>query len=221
MRFLNHLSQRGSDEGSQAAAKVIVPVLNEWFKPKTVADVGCGGGAFAIEFSKNAVVHSYDKCYPHAESLTLQFYTCDLRNGIFTKNTYDMALCLEVAEHLPESCAAPLVSELVRIASVVVFSAAIPLQGGPGHVNERWQSWWAQLFAKHCYLPSDRLRRYLWPFTGVPVWYRQNAVIYAMPPTLAQFGCDATPTDLLDVVHPAMWSKIGVMGAVKRLKNVL
>jgi 2-polyprenyl-3-methyl-5-hydroxy-6-metoxy-1,4-benzoquinol methylase len=216
MRLLNHLSQRGSDEGSQATARAIVPVLNEWFKPKTVADVGCGGGAFAVEFAKHAHVDGFDSVFP-GDSINscLSYYCCDLRNGIPTKSTYDIALCLEVGEHMPESCAAPLVSELVRIAPIVVFSAAIPLQGGPGHVNEQWQSWWAALFLKHSFFPSDKLRRFIWANASIPAWYRQNTIIYARITKLEEW--DATPPSQLNVVHPEMWSKIGVMGVMKRL----
>jgi len=43
----------------------------------------------------------------------------------------------------------PSSAALVKAAPVVLFSAAIPLQGGTEHVNEQWQSYWAKLFAEH------------------------------------------------------------------------
>ena len=59
---------------------------------------------------------------------------------------FDLAISLEVAEHLAPQRSESLVRDLCALADVVLFAAAVPFQGGAGHVNERWQSWWAQRF---------------------------------------------------------------------------
>jgi hypothetical protein len=46
---------------------------------------------------------------------------------------FDLAVCLEVAEHLPPERAESFIRELCDLAPVVLFSAAIPGQGGTGH----------------------------------------------------------------------------------------
>jgi hypothetical protein len=67
-----------------------------------------------------------------------QFLAHDLTLPLHAGRTFDLALSLELAEHLPPECAGVLVDSLARLAPAVVFSAAVPFQGGVGHVNERW-----------------------------------------------------------------------------------
>jgi hypothetical protein len=51
---------------------------------------------------------------------------------------FDLALCLEVAEHLPAAAGDSLVRRLASVGARILFSAAIPGQGGRNHVNEKW-----------------------------------------------------------------------------------
>ena len=44
--------------------------------------------------------------------------------------TYDLAICVEYAEHLPEARAASFIGDLTKLAPAIAFSAAIPGQGG-------------------------------------------------------------------------------------------
>ena len=55
---------------------------------------------------------------------------------------FDLVLSLEVAEHLPSECAEAFVESLVNLGPVILFSAAIPYQGGENHVNEQWPEYW-------------------------------------------------------------------------------
>jgi hypothetical protein len=56
--------------------------------------------------------------------------------GPTARKRFDLAISLEVAEHLPEGSAGALVSTLIEAAPVVVFSAAIKGQSGTNHINE-------------------------------------------------------------------------------------
>jgi hypothetical protein len=103
----------------------------------------------------------------------------DLTSPLELGRRYDLAISLEVAEHLPPEAAAGFVASLTRAAPVVAFSAAIPGQGGRGHVNEQWPAYWAELFARHGYEPVDALRPLLWDDPGVEWWYAQNVVVFA------------------------------------------
>jgi hypothetical protein len=110
---------------------------------------------------------------------------------------------LEVGEHLPSDVADRLVAELSRVADAVLFSAAIPLQGGVGHVNERWQDNWAELFARHGLVPVDVVRPTVWDDRRVQSWYAQNTLLYVPPEQAAALsGHQGMP---LRVVHPALY----------------
>ena len=87
-------------------------------------------------------------------------------------------MCLEVAEHLPETAAASLVESLVNLSSVVLFSAAIPMQGGTNHINEQWPEYWRRLFQVHGYRMLDLIQREIWKNAAVKFWYRQNTFLF-------------------------------------------
>jgi len=59
----------------------------------------------------------------------------------------DLAMSLEVREHLPPSMGHNLVVSLVRSAPLTIFTAATPGQGGSGHVNEQPSEYWIEEFA--------------------------------------------------------------------------
>jgi hypothetical protein len=115
---------------------------------------------------------------------------------------FDLAISVEVAEHLPPSHSGRFVKELVALAPVVLFSAAIPLQGGVDHQNERWQSYWQGLFEREGYRALDVIRPRVWDDPEVTPFYAQNALLYASPDT--QFRSEPTPPTgwPLDLVNP-------------------
>src|SRR5690606_29502698 len=83
----------------------------------------------------------------------------------------------------------------------------IPGQGGVGHRNERWQSYWAALFAEHGYTAHDIIRPAIWSDDAIPAWYRQNAVLYLDEPTRTRINLQPTDPGLLDTVHPSFWER--------------
>jgi hypothetical protein len=96
-------------------------------------------------------------------------------------------VCVEVAEHLPASGAPSFVADLARLAPVVAFSAAIPGQGGEGHVNEQWPEYWERLFAASGYRVVDALRRPFWRHPDGPAYVAQNLLL-----AVDAGGCTAT-----------------------------
>jgi hypothetical protein len=132
-----------------------------------------------------------------------RFHARDLEHGVGLDRTFDLAICLEVAEHLRKQSATRLVADLASLAPVVVFSAAVPGQGGLHHVNEQWPSYWAALFAGHGYAVADPIRPVIWDDDSVEWWYRQNVLVYSREPLPGQ------PHDPLQpIVHPAMYTEI-------------
>lgn len=86
------------------------------------------------------------------------FLARDLTVPLSLERRFDLALSLEVAEHLPAAAADHFVASLTRLASVILFSAAIPDQGGEGHLNEQWPDYWVERFAAHGFGVADVLR---------------------------------------------------------------
>lgn len=169
--------------GSRRSARAALPIVFDAVKPRSVIDVGCGVGtwlAVARELGINrtlglegAWVSALPPTYPG-----LKIETADLEQPIRLDETFDLAVCMEVAEHLTPARASSFVADLCALAPNVLFSAAVPGQGGNNHINEQWQSYWADLFAAHGYGPRDIVRPALWNRNSVEYWYRQNAILY-------------------------------------------
>src|ERR1700685_413165 len=144
------LDLHGSDHPvSGPSAGIAVPLILGITGAASVVDVGCGAGNWIVAF-QNAGVRDYfgvDGVHIPPETLRFpvaRFLAHDLTTPLRLDRRFDLAISLEVAEHLPESAAAVFVKSLTDAADIVVFSAAIPLQSGPGHVNEQWPPYWAR-----------------------------------------------------------------------------
>ena len=109
----------------------------------------------------------------------------DLSRPFKINGRYDLAICLEVAEHIPDEHSRDLVDALCAAAPVVLFSAAVPGQGGTGHINERWPEYWRERFEARGYRICDVIRPRIREDRRVVWWYRQNIVIYASEAGLA------------------------------------
>jgi SAM-dependent methyltransferase len=180
-------------EGSSRSASVVVPRLLSLLAVRSVIDVGCGIGAWLRAFLANGVpeVLGVDGEYVDVSQLLIspnQYMPRDLRQPLQVNRAFDLAMCLEVAEHLPKARAKGLVEDLVALAPCVVFSAAIPGQGGTEHINEQYLPYWIGLFRQCGYEGLDAIRPYILGNDSVAPWYQQNMVLFAAPghPILAK-----------------------------------
>ena len=170
----------------RSAGTIANSILNDC-KATCVIDVGCGTGAllgalrdrgcevFGLEYSEAAL--------KYCRSRRLNVAKFDLERDVFNDNrTFDVAVSMEVAEHLPEMVADRYVDLLTRLSQVIVFTAAPPGQGGADHVNEQPPSYWISKFQqrgfKHVEELSQRWRE-SWEAAGdVEGWYHQNLMIF-------------------------------------------
>ncbi len=198
-----------------SSARAVVPFVTRLLSPRSVADIGCGRGLWLKAFEEAGVMDSdgYDGAYVEESILAFpqeRFHVADLEKPISLKKRYDLAVCLEVAEHLPPSAADTLVGTLTSAAPVVLFSAAIPLQGGSHHINEQWPAYWEEKFRARGYVPVDALRRHIWDNKDVSFFYAQNILIYAKESELARYPLlqeerDRGHGQALPLVHPHMY----------------
>src|SRR5262245_52548470 len=202
-------------EGSLSSARVIVPYIMELLAPKSVLDVGCAEGTWLSVFQAAGIVDylGIDTNRVDRNRLKIQqdkFVVTNLESGFSLGRRFDLAVCLEVAEHLTFEGADRLVSSLVAHAPFVVFSASIPFQDGIGHVNEQWPSYWIEKFHSHGYVSLDCIRAKVWRDSRVRWWFAQNTLLYAdaraaeQSPSLSQW-LSPQPETPLPLVHPELF----------------
>jgi SAM-dependent methyltransferase len=172
------------EDAALASARTIVPILLRLIQPASVVDVGCGRGAWLRAFQEHGVslVRGFDGRHVDRSKLLIdpdRFTAVDLAAPLNLEGPYELALCLEVAEHLPPKAGRRLVRALTAAAPLVLFSAAVPGQGGTSHVNEQWPWYWDELFLEHGFQRLDPVRRHVRQNQQVKWWYRQNLVLYA------------------------------------------
>src|SRR5262249_27564705 len=146
----------------------------------------CGIGAWLATFEQHGVTDhlGIDGDYVPRNLLrisTERFRVADLTELAPPDRRFDLTCSLEVAEHLPPACAPRFIATLVDLAPVILFSAAIPGQGGTNHINEQWQSYWGALFKAHGYIGVDCIRPFVFNDARVELWYRQNTIVFCEP----------------------------------------
>lgn len=184
------------------SATVVAPILLKLFPAKSVLDVGCGAGFWVREFLRCGVAEVRGLDGPWVEGSLLidrtYFQPTDLTKPFNLGRAYDLVVCMEVAEHMAESDALVLLDSLIRHSGLICFSAAVPGQGGYGHINEHWQDYWIAKFKEKGYHAYEAIRPLIWNEPSVAVHYAQNIIIFSTDelPYPRQF--------IASVVHPRM-----------------
>lgn len=200
------------------SASIIVPLLIDLIRPTSVIDVGCGLGTWLHVFHERGVqdILGIDGEWINQQQLQFpkdRFAIMDLsRPSLQVGRQFDLALCLEVAEHLSESSAQALITSLTNVAPVVYFSAAVPGQGGANHVNEQWPDYWMERFAQREYRLVDAIRPRIWNTAEVEPWYCQNSFIYLRQAQIDQYpdlfaSTSVRPGFPLRVIHPDLFRR--------------
>jgi hypothetical protein len=200
------------------SASRIADILLQAVPARSVVDFGCGDGVWLSAFQARGVerIVGYDGPWNDPADLLIDaahFRSVDLTDRVAPGEAFELALCLEVAEHLPAAAAPTLVASICAHAPVVLFGAAIPNQGGYRHVNERWQSHWSALFAERGFRRFDLVRPQVWDDPEVYFWYKQNVAVFARedrPNFIAALAraTEAVPPMPVDVVHPELFASV-------------
>lgn len=219
------------ENGAQKSAEQIVPIVMDLINPTSVVDVGCGTGNWLSVFKDNGVkeILGIDGDYIDRSQLRISerdFLPFNLENYVDINKKFDLVITLEVAEHLPEKCADIFVQSLVNLGQIILFSAAVPLQGGLNHINEQWPPYWIDRFKNHGYEVIDCIRYKIWNNKDIAGYYVQNTLLFVREDILHNYPKLLTEQknnhSLHSIVHPVMfeWKASQVDLLKKKVKKL-
>ena len=174
-------------------AEIVFKVVNSFIEVRSIVDAGCGSGAWVRSSIKEGAKKAYGVDLGSSLALikkneSFREILADGRLVLIERDfvhnpdadipSADLAICLEVVEHLPEDVAKSLVHRLTEASNFIVFSAAQPGQGGTYHINERPIQYWVKEFAKYEVEPYDPFRETLMKNPRIPRFYSLNMLLF-------------------------------------------
>jgi GT2 family glycosyltransferase len=220
--------------GNCCSSEDIAKYVYSLVEPKSVIDFGCCNGIWLKNMRELGATEVLGiDAYVPKDVLVIkedEYLDHDLNIPLKIIKRYDLAICLETVEHLKPEISRVIVAELCNAAPVVLFSAAIPNQGGTAHINEHWPEYWADRFKENGYIAIDCIRpkiKQMYPAyekpeasieENVPSWYAQNCLIFAKESELSKYpklAAENFSRGRLSRAHPGYtWIK-GVPDEVK------
>lgn len=133
------------------SARAFAQVISSNLEFHSLLDIGCGMGMFLSEFHK--LGKEVVGCEASRQAIALAskdflVFFADATKPILVNRTYDLVMCIEVAEHVNRRYSLQLVENCTRHAEQVLFTAAPKGQKGIGHINMRPRGYWQDLFKK-------------------------------------------------------------------------
>lgn len=197
------------------SAEAIAPVIYHLFKPNSIIDVGCGLGSFLRVFKEQGVktICGIDGPWCNKQLLyenidKSEFKEHNLENSLQINQKFDLAISLEVAEHLSPGRANSFVNDLTKLSDTILFSAAVPYQGGDNHFNEQWIDYWEQIFKEYKYSLYDIVRPIIWDNDNIFWWYRQNIVLFIKDGSETEKVKNFNPNIIKNIIHPDLYTTI-------------
>lgn len=183
--FFNFVAA-SSGKSAHGFVRALTAAALDGVVPRSILDVGCGCGIWLAEWRRLGEIDviGVDGDYVDPKSLTIpldNFLARNIALPFDLGRRFELVECLEVAEHLAAEHANALVDNLVRHGDLIVFSSAIPGQGGEFHVNEQPYEYWRDRFAERGYQLFDAIRSHIRSQSRIEPWYRYNSFIYANP----------------------------------------
>jgi SAM-dependent methyltransferase len=199
-------------DGSLRSALQVLPAVLDLVRPRSVCDFGCGVGPWLAAAKMLGATEVLGIDGPHVDLAKLkidcsEFLTHDFETPLQLPRTFDLAMSLEVVEHFEDRFSDAFLDSLTRAAPIILFSAAVPGQGGTHHVNERWASYWLRKFEARNYYAFDCIRPAIWHNIDVEWWYAQNTFLLASADSVDRLEKVARTrvspaSPMLNVVHP-------------------
>ena len=184
----NRTYYRRVDSMALQSSLPLCEIIEEGFSPRSAVDLGCGTGAllmalqargvrvFGLDYSRAAI----EIC--RQRGLEVREYDIEADVGLAGLGRFDVAICTEVAEHVKPQFADRLVRQLTVLSDHIIFTAAVPGQGGGvDHVNEQPNSYWIGKFGMHgyAYLEEQTAIRRKWLLdAGVARFYANNLMLF-------------------------------------------
>lgn len=199
-----------------SSAIEMLPVLFSYLKnkPSSVVDIGCGTGAWLNTINSLGIddVIGLDGSYVSREKLLIpqdRFIETDLSSNFFLDRRFDLSICLEVAEHISPEFSEGFVKNITDLSDIVLFSAAVPGQGGTNHVNEQWPAYWSRLFSIFDFTMIDVIRANIWENENIAWWYRQNTFIMCRNNQIQNTlrNIDFSKKTPMSLVHPKLFEQ--------------
>jgi hypothetical protein len=174
---------KGANERVQSALKCL-RLIRPFVDFESVVVFGCGVGAWleaCRQLGARNLLGFEGEWISKTETVVPRdlIRVRDLSSGVIDlQKRYTLAMTIEVAEHLPEQAADGFCESLVRASDYILFSAAIPKQGGVGHINEQPLPYWVEKFWRLRYIPIEPIRPYIARDRTILPWLRQNIVMF-------------------------------------------
>lgn len=211
-------------DGVKTSAAVILPMVFELLgsPPRSVIDVGAGEGWWLLEAQRlgatNTLGLDLEPSILTADDKMVRVENWNAENGgslpfggvrsngggSHTGIPWELAICVEFAEHVSPRAGWHTIHELTRVSERILWGAAVPGQGGDGHVNEQWPEYWNAIFNEHGWMLHDDFRDVIWHAPGVEPWYAQNCMMASPDPFRAEKSTKTLPPNAL--VHPTTWA---------------
>lgn len=207
---------RKHEKGSYCSAIHILEYLQTFLSIHSIIDFGCGMGtwgraALDLDMKINDFLgidqHKYDESYMAIAQKN--YMTYDLRKSFNINRKYDLAISVEVAEHIPSIYSDIFVKNICLHSDVILFSAALPFQGGSGHINEQTCSYWINKFKQNDYIAIDCVRPKFWDNENIEVWYKNNCLLFVKDHLYKKIYSDIPEVKYpADIIHPLMLKRI-------------
>jgi cyclopropane fatty-acyl-phospholipid synthase-like methyltransferase len=195
---------------SYTSGKKILSILSNLVKFESMIDIGAGLGPWTKAFIELKNKHNciaIDGDYVQKNKLLIpeeNFISIDVSKPFDLKKKFDLAISMEVGEHLPHASSKDFIESITKHADVVLFSAAIPGQQGTYHINEQYPEYWAAIFNSLGYTTVDLIRDIIWDDTTIDRWYRQNTLLFIKDTELYKYPTLALKKEKekLTKIHP-------------------
>lgn len=214
-KFYDNNFYKEQEISSYNSGRKILPIVNKFFGPQSVVDIGCGLGNWLKVWHEDFKIKEYlgvEGPYINPDMLMVprqNVIFADLKEPLILQKRYDLAMSMEVAEHIPTEASELFVQNLINASDVVLFSAAIPGQEGTYHINEQNPEFWASIFKKKGYVTIDCIRKDIWNDSAINYWYRQNVLLFVKQEKLEQYPdlqkiAQLTDSEFLLRIHPEL-----------------